>query len=108
MTDYIQVITTTATREDADRIAQTLVSRRLAACVQVSGPLASTYWWQGAIETASEFECVAKSRQDLFPQIELAICEVHPYQTPEILATRIIAGNEAYLDWLNAELQPPG
>lgn len=108
MTEYIQVVTTAATREDAARIAETLVSRRLAACVQILGPIASTYRWQGAIETASEFQCTVKSRLDLFAQLEQTIREVHSYETPEILATPIVSGSESYLNWLHAELQPPG
>ena len=62
MTDHIQVITTTETEEDARRIALALVEGRLAACVQVLGPIASTYRWQGKIETAAEWQCVAKTR----------------------------------------------
>jgi periplasmic divalent cation tolerance protein len=107
MTQYIQVVTTTGSREDAERIAKMLVERRLAACVQISGPITSTYRWEGAIETASEYQCTAKSRLDLFAQLEQAIREIHPYQTPEILATQIFAGSAAYLGWLDAELQPP-
>ena len=66
MPDYIQVVTTTEHREDADRIARTLVEERLAACVQVVGPISSTYRWRGAIETAQEWQCWAKSRRDLY------------------------------------------
>jgi periplasmic divalent cation tolerance protein len=108
MTPYIQVVTTASNRDDADKIARTLVERRLAACVQISGPIVSNYRWQGAIETADEYQCNAKSRLDLFVQLEQAIREVHPYQTPEILATQIVAGNAAYLSWLETELLSPG
>ncbi len=66
MSDYIQVVTTTERREDAERIARALVEQRLAACAQVSGPITSTYRWQGEIETAQEWQCRAKSRRDLF------------------------------------------
>jgi len=54
MTVYVQVITTTETKADAQAIADALVERRLAGCAQVIGPIASTYWWQGEIETARE------------------------------------------------------
>ncbi len=105
MTDYIQVVTTTERKEDAQRIARALVEARLAACVQIVGPITSTYRWKGAIETAEEWQCAAKSRQDLFAQIDEAIRAIHPYEVPEILAVPIAAGSSAYLEWLEAELK---
>lgn len=105
MTEYIQVVTTTEREEDAARIARALVERRLAACVQVLGPVTSTYRWQGAIETAREWQCWAKSRRGLFEQIADAIRQIHPYEVPEILAVPIVAGGEDYLAWLEAETQ---
>ncbi|MEX0679113.1 MAG: divalent-cation tolerance protein CutA [Pirellulales bacterium] len=104
MTDAIQVITTTASKEEADKLANALVTRRLAACVQVSGPITSTYRWQGKIETSQEWVCVAKSLESKYPALEAAICELHSYAVPEILATRVVAGHRSYLAWLAAEL----
>jgi periplasmic divalent cation tolerance protein len=104
MSDYIQIVTTVERREDARRIAQSLVERRLAACVQVSGPIASVYRWKGKIETAEEWQCSAKSRRDLFEAVERAIRELHPYEVPEILAVPIVAGGCDYLAWLNGEV----
>ena len=104
MTAYCQVVTTTERREDAERIARELVERRLAACVQVVGPVVSTYRWQGKIETAQEWQCCAKSRRDLFDEIERAIRALHPYEVPEILALPIEAGGADYLAWLDAEV----
>lgn len=104
MPDPIQVFTTAGSKEEAERIARTLVEERLAACVQVTGPITSTYWWQGAIETGQEWLCVAKSRADLYPRLEAAIRRVHSYQTPEILAAPVVAGSCDYLAWLEGEL----
>ncbi|HUY33687.1 MAG TPA: divalent-cation tolerance protein CutA [Pirellulales bacterium] len=104
MSDYIQIVTATPDKETAQRIARVLVERRLAACVQVSGPIESTYWWQGKVEAAAEWRLVAKSRLDLFPAVEAAVREVHPYTVPELLATRVEAGAHGYLDWMEAEL----
>lgn len=106
MTDYIQVLTTVERREDAERIARELVERRLAACVQVAGPITSTYRWQGKIETAQEWQCLAKSRRELFDVIEEAIRKLHPYEVPEILATPIVSGGADYLAWLDREVVP--
>ena len=108
MTDYIQVVTTTEHREDAERIARTLVEQRLAACVQVTGPITSIYRWHGQIETAAEWQCWAKSRRDLYDQIEQAIRGLHPYEVPEILAMPILAGNADYLAWLEGEVKRVG
>ncbi len=105
MSNHIQVLTTTASREEAERIARALIGERLAACVQVIGPISSTYRWQGAIETSQEWLCVAKSRQELYGEIEKAIRRIHSYQVPEILAVPVVAGSADYLAWLDQEVQ---
>jgi periplasmic divalent cation tolerance protein len=104
----IQVITTTETKADAQAIARAVIEKRLAGCVQIIGPITSTYWWQGEIETAEEWMCVIKSRQDLYERLEAAIREVHPYDVPEILAVPVIAGSKSYLEWLEGELDQGG
>jgi len=105
MTDHIQVVTTTEHQEDAQRIAQALVDERLAACVQIVGPITSAYRWQGKIETAQEWQCWAKSRHDLYDEIERAIRRLHPYDEPEILAVGVVAGSSGYLAWLDGEVR---
>jgi periplasmic divalent cation tolerance protein len=105
---YIQVSTTAAKAADARAIARALVTRRLAACVQVSGPITSTYRWRGNIETAREWLCVAKARASLYTKVEAAIKALHPYEVPEIVATRISAGSAEYLAWLAAETKSAG
>jgi periplasmic divalent cation tolerance protein len=105
MSQYVCVLTTTAQREDAQRIAGELVEQRLAACVQIVGPIVSTYRWHGQIETAEEWQCWAKSRRDLYDRIEQTIRRLHPYQAPEIIALPIVAGSDQYLAWLDAEVE---
>jgi periplasmic divalent cation tolerance protein len=105
MTEYVQVITTTETKDQAQRIAQVVVEKRLAACAQIVGPISSTYWWKGKIETAGEWLCLMKSRNDLFTDLEQAIREIHPYEVPEIIAMPIAAGSAGYLKWLGEELR---
>jgi len=107
MTKYIQVLTTTATKSAAQAIATAVVGKRLAACAQVIGPITSTYWWQGKIETAEEWLCVMKSRQDLYQELEKAIRQVHPYEVPEILAVPVVQGSQDYLEWMDRELAKP-
>jgi periplasmic divalent cation tolerance protein len=101
MSKYIQVITTTDSREAAKKIAETLVKEKLAACVQVSGPISSTYEWQGKIENAEEWVCVIKTRESFYGKVEEAIKTVHTYEVPEIIALPITAGNPAYLAWID-------
>lgn len=104
MTDYIQVLTTVPSRDAAKTIADALLEGRLAACVQIVGPIESRYWWQGKLEAAEEWQCLAKSRLNLYARLEEVIRGTHPYQVPEIIVTQIKTGNAAYLDWLEQEL----
>ena len=107
MEEFIQVMTATDKREDAERIARSLVEMRLAACVQIAGPVTSIYRWKGAIETAGEWLCLIKSRAECYGAIEQAIRSLHPYETPEILALPLVAGSGDYLAWLRGELAAP-
>ena len=102
---YIQVVTTAEKKEDAEKIAKILVEKRLAGCVQIIGPIKSTYWWQGNIEIAEEWLCVIKTRKALYEELEKSIQEIHPYETPEILTVPIDEGNRDYLEWLDNELK---
>ena len=106
MADYIVICTTTDNKEDAQRIARDLVDQRLAACVQVTGPIQSTYRWEEKIERGEEWLCSIKSRKDLLPAIEDAIRAIHPYDVPEIIALPIVGSSDDYLAWLGDQLQP--
>jgi periplasmic divalent cation tolerance protein len=105
MTDYIQVVTTCDQLLIAENIANTLIEERLAACVQIVGPVTSIYRWQGKIEKTQEWQCWCKSRRDLYDRIEAAIRRLHPYQVPEILAVPVLAGSADYLAWLDGEVE---
>ncbi len=104
MTDFIQVTTVTSSQKEAENIANTLLNIKLAGCVQISGPVSSTYWWQGTVESAQEWVCQIKTSRQLYPKVEAAIRRLHSYQVPEILALPVIAGNPDYLKWLEGEL----
>lgn len=103
---YVQVFTTVDDGEKAQHLAQGLVQARLAACVQVVGPIHSTYWWQGQVESSTEFLLLIKTRSDLFPQLEAWIKEHHPYQVPELLAVPVTQAGRAYLAWMERVLAP--
>jgi periplasmic divalent cation tolerance protein len=104
MREIWQVSTTTGTREIAERIAVELVDLRLAACAQVSGPITSTYRWQGQIENAEEWQCTAKTTREQLPAIAEVLKRLHPYEVPELVATPIVGGSEAYLGWVLEQL----
>ncbi len=105
MEEYIQVITTVESKRDAERIANALVEKHLAGCVQILGPIESTYWWEGRIERTEEWLCAIKSEKSLYNEVERAIKENHHYEIPEILAIPVIKGNKDYLEWLSKELK---
>ncbi len=99
----ICIYTTTETAEQAGAIAHALVEKRLAACVQVQGPIRSTYWWQGKIDASDEWLCVAKSTEEKYAEAEAAIRSLHSYDEPEVIAVPIVAGSASYLDWLRKQ-----
>ena len=104
MEGFIQVTTTTEKKEDAERIARSLVETRLAACVQIVGPIESIYRWKGRIEKTGEWLCLIKSRRDNYEAVEETIRSLHPYEVPEIVAVPFTAGSRDYLGWLRDEL----
>ena len=77
----------------------------MAGCVQIIGPVSSTYWWKNNVEAAEEWLCFIKSKKSLYDEIETTIRKVHPYETPEIIAIPLISGSKDYLNWLNNELK---
>lgn len=107
MTDCIAVLVTAGAREEAERIAEALVMERLAACVNVVGPITSIYHWEGRVERGQELLLVIKTRAALFEQLEARVKSLHSYQNPEVIALPISAGTAAYLDWLRGETRAP-
>ena len=105
MKSYIQITTTTETQEQAQTIAQHLVETKLAACVQIVGPITSIYRWKGKVENAREWLCLIKTQDDLYNKVEAAIKSRHLYETPEIIAVPIVKGNKEYLNWIDDELE---
>ncbi len=104
MSEFLQITTTTSTRHDAEQIAAELVSRRLAGCVQISGPIASTYRWQGKTETTEEWMCTIKTGSSQLAAIQQLMAEIHPYEVPELIATPIVDGSKNYLAWLKEQI----
>jgi periplasmic divalent cation tolerance protein len=101
--EFIQVMTTTDQEEEAAQLAQKLLQARLAACVQIVGPMTSYYWWQDELEQATEWLCVIKTRSELLSEVVETLHREHSYETPEITATPIVGGSEQYLEWIRQE-----
>ena len=103
MADFMQVVTTVDSEEAAEQLARGITGARLAACVQIVGPIKSLYWWQGELEDAREWQLVIKTTSARLPALEAYIKANHSYETPEITASEIPWGSREYLDWISAE-----
>jgi periplasmic divalent cation tolerance protein len=84
-------------------LARAAVQGRLAACAQVAGPIASTFWWEGGIERAEEWLVMLKLPADRYSELAAFITERHSYDEPEIVALPILAGSASYLSWIREE-----
>jgi len=97
------VLTSLPDRETAVKLARSLVTGRLAACVNVGASVESMYHWRGQIETATEVPLIIKTRRDLYEAVQAAILALHPYELPEVIAVPVSHGFNRYLDWIGAE-----
>lgn len=99
--------TSVASSEDADRLARTAIAEKLAACVQVDGPITSHYRWKGTIETSREFRLTFKCLPEKLDRLETRILGLHPYSSPEWIVVRAERVSEKYLSWARADLHSP-
>ncbi|HTL05021.1 MAG TPA: divalent-cation tolerance protein CutA [Gemmatimonadales bacterium] len=106
MSDWYQVSTAIDSEAAAAQLAEALVAERLAACVQVIGPLRSVYRWEGAVTRSTEWLCLAKTAAAGLAALMARLRALHSYQLPEIVATPISTGDPGYLDWLRQESTP--
>ena len=107
MTDKLVVFSTCGTEEEAERIGRHLVEAGLAACVAVSAAQKSIYRWKGAVEEGCEWGLTIKTTRGLFSELRKAICRMHSYEVPELLAVPVVDGNPDYLEWIERELRQP-
>lgn len=101
--EFCQVVVTFDDRDAAQKLAAQIVSERLAACAQVDGPITSTYWWNGEVETADEWRAEFKTTTALLDALSARVVELHSYDTPQVVAVPIVGGSEAYLSWMRDE-----
>jgi periplasmic divalent cation tolerance protein len=102
----VQVVTTIDSQNAANDLVKEIVGQRLAACGQVIGPVQSTYWWDGQLESAEEWMCILKTTIEHLPDLQTHLHQVHPYDVPELLAVPVADGSSAYIDWMRGELRP--
>ncbi len=107
MADYLTVLTTTDSADSAASLARSAVTARLAACAQVDGPITSTYWWQGEVESAQEWRVLYKTTAERYPALEAHIKAEHSYDTPEVIVGEIPTGSREYLAWITEETRQP-
>jgi periplasmic divalent cation tolerance protein len=104
MTDRLVVLMTAGSQEEADRIASELVAARLAACVNVVPGITSVYRWQGEVQRDQEWLLVAKTRREALDRLVARVREIHSYDVPEVVALPVVDGSEAYLRWVDGEV----
>jgi periplasmic divalent cation tolerance protein len=97
------VLTNLPERAAAERLAELLVEKQLAACVNILAPCRSVYRWQGAVRHDEEHPMLIKTTAERYPALEQALRSGHPYELPEIIAVPIERGLPAYLQWVAAE-----
>ena len=100
MTQPIQLLSTTPSKEIAEKIATLILDKRLAACVQISGPITSLYHWKNKLTKDQEWELKIKTLDSLVTPLEKLITQNHPYDIPEIIGTELTFINKSYLEWL--------
>jgi periplasmic divalent cation tolerance protein len=99
---FIVVLITVPARETGQQIANLLLERKLAACVNILSPITSIFTWEGQSHTDEEALLIVKTRRDLFEdQLVPAVQAAHPYEVPEIIALPILMGSRRYLDWMD-------
>jgi periplasmic divalent cation tolerance protein len=108
MAEYVQVLTTVDSEEAGVTLARGVVEARLAACVQVVGPIRSLFWWEGKVDDAREWQLLMKTTSERLPELEEHIKANHSYDTPEIIETEIIGGSAEYLGWVSEETRRAG
>ena len=106
MSSHVVVFMTASSPEEAEGVAKALVRARLVACCNIVPQIRSIYWWQGEVHDEPEVMIIAKTRAEAMPALIAQVRAVHSYEVPEIIALPIEAGNDAYLSWIDANVQP--
>ena len=99
--DHILIMVTCASKEEARKISERLLVKRLVACANVLPKIESRFWWKGKLDSAAELLVTVKTVRSNFKKIEAQIKNLHSYEVPEIIAVPIVSGSRDYLDWIS-------
>jgi periplasmic divalent cation tolerance protein len=102
------VVTTTDSADEAERLARGLVEARLAACVQIVGPVRSAFRWEGSVSVETEWQLVVKTAAARVDELSAWIAAEHSYDVPEVIAVPVVGGYGPYLRWVTDETAPAG
>ncbi len=108
MTEALLAFTTFANEDDAARVSRVLVEERLVACANLLPGARSIYRWEGKVADEREVVVLLKTRKQDWTALLSRLHELHPYDTPELVAVRIAAGAPKYMAWLEEQLAPEG
>jgi periplasmic divalent cation tolerance protein len=100
----VVVFITAGSPGEAERIAESLLKQRQAACINTVSEVHSRFWWQNRLESAQEHLLIVKTRESLLPRIVESVKKLHHDNVPEIIVLPIIGGNPDYLDWISGEV----
>jgi len=103
--DYIVVLITTGSLEEAQKIASALLEQRKAACANIVPQVNSRFWWQGELDSADESLLIIKTRASILDDVISIVKQNHSYEVAEVIALPIVGGNPDYLDWMAEETQ---
>jgi|SRR6516164_1254701 periplasmic divalent cation tolerance protein len=102
--NFVLVLVTAPNLKTARSLANSVLSARLAACVNLVPKIEAHYWWQGKIERGAEVLMLIKTRRDFLARLEKEIIARHPYDTPEFIVLTVAGANKRYLEWLTGAL----
>jgi periplasmic divalent cation tolerance protein len=100
----VVILITASIDEEAEKIANRLLTQRKAACVNIIPKVRSLFWWKGELDSADEAVLIVKSKASLIDEIVSLVKEAHSYEVPEVIALPLIGGNPDYLSWMRDEL----
>jgi periplasmic divalent cation tolerance protein len=104
-TGEVVVLITASSSEEAQRIAQSLLNHKKAACVNIVPGVTSLFWWKGKIDSAQECLLIVKTKASALDQVISLVKQIHSYQVPEVVALPIVGGNDEYLEWIRDEVE---
>ncbi len=105
MSKYLIILTTACSKKEALLLTNKLLTKKLCACVNITGSVESHYWWKKKVNKAKEWMLFIKTESKLFGKVKKEIKQHHSYDVPEIIALPVIRGSKNYLDWISSSIK---